>query len=64
MFRVRRGRFLGLKQNDELNSRLAISALVIEMGKKGVKTDGVVLFFTCQNRNIVRIYESPRVNRT
>lgn len=54
VFRVRRGRFLRLKQNDDLDSSLAISALVIEMGKKSVKTDGVVLFFTCQNSSDLR----------
>lgn len=54
MFRARRGRFLRLKQNDELNSRLAISALVIEMGKK-IREDrrrGVI--FTCQNSSDLR----------
>lgn len=51
MFRVRRGRFLRLKQNDELNSRLAISALVIEMGKRredGHRRRGVVFHMSEQ----------------
>lgn len=70
MFRTRqqaleRGRLLKPKQNDELSFRFAQSALVLEVGrKKPVKADGMVLFLRCQNSDIARIYESPRVNRT